>query len=329
MLVGGACKWLDTDGNNVPEANFRVTTVSKLSSLNTQERYECLYDIVKNNLAALSMQIVLVGVGPDATKMWRIGSDILPMYTHPVAKEFYRDPDIRNLIDEYLAKCGEMARKFNVRLSFHPGQFVVLGSQNQGIRENSIRELKYHAEVFSRMGYSGWHPDGLAINVHVGVKEANITEMRKLLRSDKDILNFVTLENDEFSWGTQAIVENFGDLVPVVLDVHHHWIHTGKRLEPDSRLVSEIRDTWWGTQPKLHLSMSDPVLCTVEPDGDIKLPKLLKLGATRSGLRAHSQHPWHTPSINYAGAFGFDIMWEGKDKNLGAAAIATELGLMY
>ena len=35
---------------------------------------------------------------------------------------------------------------------------------------------------------------------------------------------------------------------------------------------------------------------------------------------------WHTRTIEYAGRFTeFDLMWEGKDKNLGAAEIARHL----
>ena len=46
----------------------------------------------------------------------------------------------------------------------------------------------------------------------------------------------------------------------------------------------------------------------------------------KSKLRAHSRTAWHTRTIEYAGRFTeFDLMWEGKDKNLGAAEIARHL----
>jgi UV DNA damage repair endonuclease len=87
------------------------------------------------------------------------------------------------------------------------------------------------------MGYKGWHDHGVCVNVHVGCKNPDITELRSALQSSESIANFVTLENDEFCWGAKEIVETFGDLVPVVLDVHHYWIMRDRRILPNSSLV--------------------------------------------------------------------------------------------
>lgn len=329
MKVGGACKWLELDGSIVPEANFRGVTVRRLVAMSAKDRVEVLLLVVMHNTEALRKQIEFVAALPEPLRMWRISSDLLPLATHPVAAAFYKDPDVENLINKRLAWCGRKARKHGIRLSFHPGQFVVLGSQNPGIRENSMRELEYHCDCFTRMGYSGWHPDGLAVNVHVGVKEANVKAMRLALKkAQSNVRNFVTLENDEFSWGSEAIVETFGDLVPLVLDVHHHWINEGKRLSATSPLVDRIRATWKGVRPKLHLAMSHPELCNVGPNDKLDLEQLLNEGRNRRELRAHSLHPWHVRSIKYAGRFDFDIMWEGKDKNVGASVVAYHLGLL-
>lgn len=326
--IGGACKWLDEDGSNVAEANFVTTTVRKLLTLTPKQRHEWMWPIIEHNLTALRRQLEFVAALPPRRRMWRISSELLPIYTHDVTKKFYDHPEIQDLIHRRLAWCGKFARKHKLRLSFHPGQFVVLGSQNPGIRENSRIELQYHCDVFTMMGYHGWHPDGVSVNIHVGVKNADVKAMRKLLQSSTSIANFTTLENDEFSWGVEPIIETFGDLVPVVLDVHHYWISEGKRLQPKHPLVQRIRETWRGVQPKLHLAMSYPELCgDYGPKDKMDLQALLDAGNTRAKLRVHSLHPWHTRSIDYAAQFNFDIMWEGKDKNLGAAVIADHLGV--
>lgn len=328
IKVGGACKWLDSEGNTVPDTNFRVITIRRLLTMTAKERHACLLDILEHNLWALRRQIENVGAMPKPLRMWRIGSDLLPVATHEVSAKFYATSEIKNLIDKRLMWCGNKARELGIRLSFHPGQFVVLGSQNPGIRENSRVELQYHCDCFSRMGYTDWHQDGTAVNIHVGVKDADIKAMRKLLKSSKDIQRFVTLENDEFSWGAERIVEYFGNLVPLVLDVHHYWIHESVRLQPDAPFVKDIKATWRDVQPKLHLAMSHPELCNAKPNAELELSKLMDMGNTRAGLRVHSLHPWHTRSIKYAASFGFDIMWEGKDKNLGALSIGQHLGLV-
>jgi UV DNA damage endonuclease len=330
MKVGAACKWVDTNGVSEPSANFRISTVGRLSKLETVERHNWMLELVQHNMSALRKQLELVTSLPPQLRMWRLGSDVLPVATHAVTQAFYADKDVEALITKRLRWCGNFAQTHNIRLSFHPGQFVVLGSQSETVRSNSLRELEYHCDVFTRMGYSGWHPNGLAVNIHVGLKTPDIKAMRKLLVSrDSDIRNMVTLENDEFSWGAESIVETFGDTVPLVLDVHHYWIHTGRRLQPTDTLVKKIRDTWRGQQPKLHLAMSHPHLCgEADPEKTLKLQTLLDAGQTRAGLRAHSETAWHNYSIDYAAQFGFDIMWEGKNKNLGAQQIAERLKLV-
>jgi UV DNA damage endonuclease len=213
-------------------------------------------------------------------------------------------------------------------LSFHPGQFVVLASQQPGVREKAFRELVYHCDVFEKMGYTKWHEQGASVNIHVGVKDANISAMRKLLKSNSNVLKFTTLENDEFSWGAREILNEFGDLLPLVLDIHHYWINRERRLNPKSPLLNLIRESWRGIQPKLHLAMSKLELCgNAKPTDPLCLKTLLK-NSTKGALRAHSDFPWHTKSIDYAAKFGFDILWEGKDKNLGSTFIAKHLKLL-
>ncbi len=327
IKVGAACKMLAPDGSLVPDANLGTTTVKKLTSLSVRDRREWLWALVHRNLLALDNQIRTVATWPAHRRMWRIGSDVLPVFTHPVSKSFYDNNRVMDEIGRRLLITGKYARKHQIRLSFHPGQFVVLGSQNPLVREQSIAELEYHAMLFARMGYKGWHPDGLSINVHVGLKDPNVKAMRELIKkASSDVQNLLTLENDEFSWCAQRVVDEFGDLVPLVLDVHHYWIHQGVRLKATQPLVSSIKETWRGVQPKLHLAMSYPELCKASADS-LTLSKLLADGNTKAKLRVHADEPWHHKCIEYAGSFGFDIMWEGGNKNLGAAVIAKQLNL--
>jgi hypothetical protein len=52
------------------------------------------------------------------------------------------------------------------------------------------------------------------------------------------------------------------------------------------------------------------------------------LGGARWLIVTLSSRGAISASISYAASFGFDIMWEGKDKNVGAAVIANHLGLI-
>jgi hypothetical protein len=70
MRIGGACKWLDTEGVTVPVSNFRVTTVRKLQTLTSAERHTWLLDILKHNLMALRVQIENMRELPAPLLQW-------------------------------------------------------------------------------------------------------------------------------------------------------------------------------------------------------------------------------------------------------------------
>ena len=326
LKIGGACVYLSPDGTREVENNFAGTTVKALTGMSERDRIMWLTRLLVHNLGAIHNQVAKIAELPKPLRMWRLSADVLPIPTHHVTESFYKNSEIRDLIHSGLSETGSLARSAGVRLSFHPGQYVVLGSQSKQVRENAVRELRMHAFIFDQLGYTKRHQLGSAVNVHVGPKVAAVREMRKLIINNPDIARFLTLENDEFSWSARAIVDNFGDLVPVVLDIHHFWIMHERRIRPENPLVAEIRETWHGQRPKIHHAMSAPELCgNVDQNKLISAHPLLKSGVTKSALRAHSMSPWHAWSNSYAAEFDSDIMWEGKDKNLGALAIYNQL----
>lgn len=326
MKIGAACKWLNNRGETMPQKNFRITTVKRLLEKTKEEQHESLLEILDHNLSALQLVIIALSNRPEQVRMWRIGSDLLPLYTHYGTASFYRDKDVQTRLQAGLLTVGELARKHDIRLSFHPGQFIVIGSVHPHVREQSRIELEYHADCARMMGYTSWHQDGFCINVHVGGKQADPKVVRAEIKAMSPVLrNLLTLENDEFCWSAQNIVEQFGDLVPCVLDVHHYWISEGEQLSANNLLVENIINTWQGARPKLHLAMSHRELVPVfYQNKNIPLQVLLNTGLTRGKLRVHSQSPWHLPTLDYVRSFikDFDVMWEGKDKNVGQRSIA-------
>jgi UV DNA damage endonuclease len=68
-------------------------------------------------------------------RMLRLSSDLLPFYSHPKIAAVYKDPAIEHQLVEGFAAIGDLARAADIRLSFHPGQYCVLGSENPGVVE--------------------------------------------------------------------------------------------------------------------------------------------------------------------------------------------------
>ncbi len=330
MKVGACCKWLDEQGNNIKHMNFKTTTVKFFMQQTEKDRFKIIKALAEHNCMALANLVDELMTKPKAIRMWRIGSEILPLFTYADAKKYYNQ-DLMDKLAKVFTEIGFQARKAGIRLSFHPSQFVVIGSLHERIRDNSLRELEYHAIVAEMLGYTGWHTDGFAINVHVGGKQADPNIVRKeLKRMSTTLRNNLTLENDEFSWHLQPILDEFEEHVPIVLDVHHYWISRGKRLDPHSKTVDRIVASWRGVRPKIHLAITEQALIPEKYwTKPIPLQPLLDLNIPKGKLRIHSVQAWHLPSIVYAGMFDkFDIAWEGKSKNLGQADIVRALNLI-
>ena len=93
-----------------------------------------------------------VGELKPGLRMCRLGSNQLPMYTQPTWRYYWQKPDIRKQLARGYAKVGKLARELGVRLSFHPGQFTVLASDNPDIVERSIEEFEYHVDMVQMDG---------------------------------------------------------------------------------------------------------------------------------------------------------------------------------
>jgi UV DNA damage repair endonuclease len=115
--------------------------------------------------------------------------------------------------------------------------------------------------------------------------------------------------------------------VPIVLDVHHHWVRTGEYITPMDSRVSRVIDSWRGVRPTMHYSVSREDWL---PGHDVNtLPnytELLAEGKKKQKLRAHSNFYWNKASNQWALGFldNFDIMAESKGKNLSSFALAAQ-----
>jgi UV DNA damage repair endonuclease len=103
----------------------------------------------------------------------------------------------------------------------------VLASADDGIVERSIAEFEYHADMARWMGYGAtWHDHGFKINVHLSGKGGAEKFLRTLQKLTPEARNLITIENDEISNGLDTTLA-VGEHVALVLDIHHHWVHTG------------------------------------------------------------------------------------------------------
>jgi len=334
MKIGFACKYLHPDQSQKKKLlediqrplNTRSTTVQWLNRQTKEVAEDRLWDIMVHNIQSYYNLVEYVTTLEPELRMVRLGSDCLPVYTHPDWSYYWTKPDVIAYCQKHLIKVGDLARKHNVRLSFHPGQFTVLASDNPDIVNRSIEEFEYHADLIRYMGY-GKNWQDFKCNVHISGRQGPAGIKAVLPRLSTEARNTLTIENDENSWGLDASLELEKE-VALVVDIHHHWVHSaGEYITPSDDRIRRVIDSWRGVRPVCHYSISrenyiidHPI--DVKPDYN----KLLESGYKKGKLRGHSDYYWNKPVNEWAWTFtkDFDIMCESKMKNLASIKFYNE-----
>ncbi len=331
--IGFACKWIDHPGqvdgikpkDDCKKYNTGSTTVAWLNRQTKDVAVEKLWSLMEQNIGACHILVERVGGLDEDLRMVRLSSDILPVYTEPTWSWFWRQPDVRAYCEKAFGKLGTVAREKSVRLSFHPGQFTVLASDNPDIVNRSIEEFEYHVDMARWMGYGKTFQD-FKINVHIAGRQGPMGIVAALDRMTPEARNTLTIENDEITWGIDSSLELVNHCA-LVLDIHHHWINSGEYIEATDDRVKRIIDSWRGVRPVIHYSVSREEHLTDHPRHERpSLSTLMESGHKKSKLRAHSNFYWNTAVNQWALSFrdDFDIMGESKAKNLASFALYEE-----
>ena len=320
--IGFACKWAELNSKG------EITSTEGLNTGGTTHAWakrqtsrqvveDKLIDVAKRNILNTHALVKKVASLPPELRMLRLTSDMLSFYTMDEYKDFWHSTDVQNSLERWMAPIGETARANDVRLSFHPDQFVVLASDREEVVNKSIEEFEYHVDMARMMGYGKQFQD-IKINVHISGRKGPQGIRDVYNRLSPEARNTLTLENEEYTHGLTDCL-SLSDLVPTVMDIHHNWIREGTYIQPNDALVQRVIDSWRGVRPTMHYSVSrEDVLIShprhILPDHGA----LIATGHSKQKLRAHSDYYWNEAVNDWALAFldNFDIMCESKAKNL-------------
>ena len=185
--------------------------------------------------------------------MYRISSDLAPYVTHPGLPQFHNQ--IVECATE-LRAFGERARAHDVRLSFHPSQFIILNSPNRAVVDKSIWDLESQAAMLDCMGLG---PEAVVV-IHVGGAYGDKVSGRQrwvetYSRLPEPVRQRLVLENDDIRYSAADVLdihERTG--VPLVFDNLHFWCNNPEDLEMQATLARFV-GTWpAGVRPKMHFS---------------------------------------------------------------------------
>ena len=186
--------------------------------------------------------------------IYRLSSDSFPWMTEYNFQDLPKFPAIQT----YLRLIGDKIKSNNIRVSYHPGPFNVLASENPSVVTKTIDELNKHAELMDLMGLeqSTFYP----INIHI-----NTTQPTREQAAQRFVDRFpslsescrrrLTLENDDSP--NQYSVKMLYDMIhtkigiPIVFDQHHfNYGPQDQTMEDALKLALST----WSTRAMTHIS---------------------------------------------------------------------------
>jgi UV DNA damage endonuclease len=187
--------------------------------------------------------------------IYRLSSDSFPWMSE---YEFSDLPNFK-LIQILMTQIGDKIKSNNIRVSYHPGPFNVLASENDSVVEKTINELNKHAELMDLMGLE--QSTKYPINIHINTTKPTCEEAAQRFVDRFPLLSEsckkrLTVENDDSP--NQYSVKMLYDTVhtkigiPIVFDQHH--FNYGPQDQTMEDALKLAYSTWNGIRPLTHMS---------------------------------------------------------------------------
>jgi UV DNA damage endonuclease len=246
-------------------------------------------------------------------RMYRMATALAPYASHPEHTQFHHQVAE---CEAELAEVGALARRLDVRLSTHPGQYTVLNSERAEVRDAAVAELEVQASLLDAMGLG---PEAVVV-LHVG-GGAGGTEAA----ADRFLAGFerlserararLVIENDDRIFGAGAVLSLAARAgLRMVFDVHHHHCHDPDGIDDREALEGALATWPAGETPKVHFSSP-----RLDIGSDGRLPEL-RAHADLIDPIAFRQFLRQT-----AAGLHFDVMLEAKAKDLALMRLRTHL----
>lgn len=288
-LIGYACQNLDILDNKyktVRVANFNDEIGKQLIAHNLKVLEDTIDYNIENDI-----------------KLFRISSSLIPFASNSKIMKFDWKNEFANTLERIRNKIV-----FNdIRISMHPGQYVILNSLNDKTIQSSIDELDYHADVIEVLG--GCKKNKMI--VHIGGVFNNKTEsINRFIdvvnhRLSKKIKDHLVIENDDRLYNIEDVLYiSSMTKLPVVFDNLHNEINKGPSHYDNRTILTKVLKTWKSEDGRTKIHYSQQATNK-------------RIGAHTETINAEQFLKFYLPLEDLS----FDIMLEVKDKNRSAIKI--------
>jgi len=283
--------------------------------------------------------------------MYRLSSDIAPYATHPDMPQFH---SMVADSDAELRAFGAKAKEYDIRLSFHPSQYVLLNAPNPELTKKSIWDLSSQAEMLDRMELD----DEAVMITHVGgVYDDHEASRARWIKGweqcPEHAQRRLVLENDDIRFSAADVLwihERTG--VRLIFDYQHMWCLNPERLDMRETLERFLASWPEGRgRPKIHFSSPRTELREIKQKITPKARAAAKAGTARAKqgellkapvkatarIKTVLRPPIWTGHADFTNPFEFatfmrmaeglvfDVMMEGKSKDLSLLRLRPDL----
>jgi len=260
---------------------------------------------------------------------YRLSPDLAPYATHPDFPQFH------NQIAECqreLAAVGEIARADGVRLSVHPGQYVVLNAPDQELAERARREVIHQARLLGAMGLG---PEAVVV-LHVGGVYGHHRAARERFVRQVEMLPLearrrLAVENDDHRFSVDDCLWIHGRTgLPLTFDYLHFRSNNPEGMSLVEALASCLATWPANVPPKVHFSSPRTAMVVIE-----------QRDAMSDRVRRRTRAPRPTQHADYVDPFAFtdflraawstelgdfDVMLEVKARDLALLQLREDIG---
>jgi UV DNA damage endonuclease len=271
------------------------------------------------------VEAILDHLAARRISMYRLSSDLAPYATHPDMPQFHRMVEES---DRELRRVGQKARRLDIRLSFHPSQYVLLNSPDPALTAKSVWDLTSQSEMLDRMELG---PDAVVVT-HVGGVYGDLPESRtRWVRAwetlPETVRRRLVLEHDDLRFSAADVLwihERTG--VRLIFDYQHFWCLNPERLEMVDALRAILRTWPPGCRPKIHFSSPRTEFRDLKRlDRKTKRRKSVKLAPLWTG-HADFTNPFEFARfMRDVDGLEFDVMLESKAKDLSLIKLRPDL----
>ena len=264
-------------------------------------------------------------------RMYRMSPALAPYATHPDLPQFHGQvAECR----EELGALGERADALGLRLSTHPGQYVVLNSERPDVQDAAVRDMELQAELMDAMGLGREAVVVLHVGGAAGGHPAALGRFeRGFERLSARARERLVVENDDRTFPLGAVLDLHRRTgVKVVWDILHHHCNDPEGI-PDREALELALATWpAGVRPKIHYSTPKTAL----EERRRKVGRRIERSWALPQLRAHADMidpiAFEQFLRETAAGLDFDVMLEAKGKDLALLRLREQLaerGVMF